>query len=45
MKEYMYTYHYFRRRTMQRPFPLADLVFHLILLSSTVFMAKLYFGS
>ncbi|XER14364.1 hypothetical protein SATMO3_46470 [Sporomusa aerivorans] len=38
MKEHMYTYHYFQNRAIKRPSRVGDLLFHLILFSSTVYI-------
>jgi len=38
MKQYMYTYHYFQRRTIQRHPRTANYVFSLVLLSSTAYI-------
>ncbi|SMC39731.1 hypothetical protein SAMN04488500_102206 [Sporomusa malonica] len=39
MKENMYTYHYFQNRAVQRPSRTANYVFHVVLLSSTAYIA------
>ncbi len=39
MKEHMYTYHYFQNRAIIRPSRASDYLFHMVLISSTVYFA------